>query len=225
MAQEPKLSTKRLKIDKANTTMVAVVAVAAFVVAFSLVTSKVLLSQFNYQNRVIGAKRTAVNQLKSDKSAVSDLVSSYKAFVNTPQNVLGGNPTGTGQNDGDNAKIVLDALPSQYDFPGLVSSLENVLSNQGFNIDSISGTDQQLSQQGDQSSNNPAPQQIPFQLTIDGSYSSIQNAVDILQHSIRPIVIQNIDLSGTDSDLTANITAYTYYQPAKTFSIKTEVVK
>lgn len=224
MAQ-PQPSTKRIKIDKANTTMITIVAVATFVVIFSLVSAKVLFSQLAYQNRVIDAKKTAVSQLKTDKGTVANLATAYAAFEGTPQNILGGNPNGNNQNDGDNAKIILDALPSQYDFPGLASSLSTFLTNQGFNVDSISGTDQQLTQQAVQSSGTPTPQQIPFQLSFDGSYSAIQKAIGLLQRSIRPIVIQQVNFTGTDQDLTASVTAYTYYQPAKNFSITTEVVK
>ena len=225
MATKPHISIKRLKADKANTRMLTVIAVATFIVIFTLVTAKVLIGQYAYQNRVIDTKHQAVAQLKVDVSAVSTLVSSYKAFVNTPQNVLGGNPTGSGQNDGDNAKIILDALPSKYDFPGLTSSLENILTNQGYTINSITGSDEGLVEQSNQSSTNPSPVQMPFQISVTGSYTSIQNLINTLQLSVRPFIIQTIDLSGTDSSLTASITAYTYYQPEKDFSIQTEVIK
>src|SRR6478672_9562147 len=96
-------STKRSLITKANSTMVITTGVAAFLVVFCLVASKTLLSQANYQNKVIDKKKDAVTQLKANISARDSLVSSYKSFVNTPQNVLGGNPDGTGEQDGDNA--------------------------------------------------------------------------------------------------------------------------
>ena len=101
-------STKRVLISKANSRMVITTAVAAFVVVFSLVASKQLLSQVSYQNRVISKKKQAVSQLKTDLSARDSLVNSYQAFVGTSQNVLGGNPNGSGEQDGDNARLVLD---------------------------------------------------------------------------------------------------------------------
>ena len=120
--------TKRALISKASSTMVVATAVAAFIFIFSAVASKALFSQAAYQNKVIAKKKQALATLKADISAVDNLNNSYKTFIGTPTNVLGGNPTGTGDQDGDNAKIVLDALPSKYDFPALTTSLEKLIS-------------------------------------------------------------------------------------------------
>src|SRR5882762_6204910 len=130
-------STKRALIDKANSQVVIVTSIAAFILVFSMVATKTLISQATYQNRVIGAKKTAVKQLKADIKATDTLKSSYKAFVSTAQNAIGGNPDGTGQQDGNNTKIVLDALPSSYDFPALATSLDKLLTGQGVTINSI----------------------------------------------------------------------------------------
>lgn len=218
-------SIKKLKIDKANSTIIAITAVAAFLVVFSLFASKTLISQMSYQNRVLSAKHAAVEQLKTNIGAISNLTASYKAFISTPQNMIGGNPSGSGPQDGNNALLTLDALPGQYDFPGLVSSLQKMLSNQGYTVTSIAGTDAQLTQGGNQSSGDPTPQQIPFSISVEGPYSSIQTLINTMQASIRPMVIQTVDLSGQDSDMTADITAYTYYQPQKIFTIGSEIVK
>lgn len=67
-------SGKRLQISKANTTMVAVVAVASFVTMFSLVAAKALWDQRSFQARVITDKEVARNQLKTNVAAVDSLV-------------------------------------------------------------------------------------------------------------------------------------------------------
>lgn len=215
--------TKRSLITKANSTIVAATAVAAFVVVFTLFAGKTLASQAAYQNRVISAKKKALSQLKSDLSARDSLVNSYQAFVDTSQNVLGGNPNGTGDQDGDNAKIVLDALPSKYDFPALATSLEKVISSQGLQILGITGTDQELSQ--DQSSATPQPIAMPFQIQVSGSYQSIQSLVSTMERSIRPFQIQTVELSGDQGSMTATISAQTFYQPEKSLQIGSKVVK
>jgi hypothetical protein len=226
MADKPHVSIKQTKIDKAYTAMLVTISLASFVTVFSLISSKVLLNQYSYQNRIIAAKQVAVNQLKSDAVSGNSLISNYKKFVNSsPINILGSNVSGNAQNNGNNAKIVLDALPGQYDFPGLVTSLDNLLSNQAFTLTSISGTDQELAEQHNSSSTSPVPVEIPLSISATGSYTSIQQLFSILQLSIRPIVVQSINLSGTDTTLTANISGYTFYQPAKVFSIGTEIVK
>lgn len=219
------ISTKRILIDKTNSRIVIYTSIAAFMVVFTLVASKTLISQAMYQNRVISAKRTAVSQLKTDISSTSNLVTAYKAFVSTPQNVIGGDPNGSGPKDGDNGKIVLDALPSKYDFPALATSLEALLTSQNVQIQSITGTDQEVAQQNDQSSSNPQPVAMPFQISVSGNYQSIQNLIGVFNSSIRPFQVQTMLISGNDSNMTLTMTAQTYYQPEKVFSVTKEEVK
>lgn len=223
MASAP--STKRLMIDKTNTRIVAYVSVAAFIVVFSLVATKTLVSQAAYQNRIISDKRAAVNQLKTNIASVDSLKARYDAFISTPQNVLGGSPTGSGPQDGNNAKIILDALPSSYDFPGLTTSLENLLSSQNVKINSISGTDDEVAQAANQSSSTPKAVPIPFQISVNGDYAGIQNVVSALERSIRPMQIQTIDITGGNNSLQMAVTAQTYYQPAKALSIRKKAVQ
>lgn len=217
--------TKRNLITKANKRIVVATAVAAFIVVFALFAAKSLVSQMTYQNKIISGKKKAVSQLKADLSARDSLVESYKTFVSSSQNLIGGNPQGTGANDGDNSKIILDALPSKYDFPALTTSLEKLINDQGLQIVSISGTDDEIAQSANQSSSNPQPVKMPFQVQVNGSYAAVQNLISVLDRSIRPFQIQTIELSGTDSSMTATISANTYYQPAKNLNIKTQVVK
>jgi hypothetical protein len=217
--------TKRTLITKANSTMVIVTGIAAFVVVFSAVASKALISQASYQNRVIAVKKQALATLESDLSARDSLVASYKTFVGTPQNVLGGNPDGTGDQDGDNAKIILDSLPSKYDFPALATSLEKLISSQGLVIVGISGTDEEITQAVNQTDAEPQPIAMPFQLQVGGSYESIQSLVDVFRRSIRPFQVQKIEISGDEGSMTAVIDAQTFYQPEKSLTIKSEVVR
>jgi hypothetical protein len=220
-------SSKRALIDKANTRIVVYVSIAAFILVFSLVAVKTLIGQAAYQNRVIDTKRVAVNQLKTDISATSELKTSYNAFTSTSQNVLGGSPGGNGAQDGNNAKIILDALPSAYDFPGLTTSLENLLTSQsGITIDSITGTDAEATEGANQSSSSPQPVPIPFNVAVTGSYGALQSVISAFEHSIRPIQVQTLSISGSDnSSLTLSIGAQTYYQPAKSLNISEKVVK
>jgi hypothetical protein len=205
--------------------MVIVVGVAAFVTVFCLFAAKTLLSQNSYQSRVISADDQANQQLQSNIQAYNSLASSYSQFVNQPNNVIGGSINGTGNNDGSNAKIVIDALPYKYDFPALAASVEKILNNQNLQISGISGTDNQLIQQSDNVSSDPQPIAIPFTFSIEqASYQSVAQLMTILQQSTRPIVIDSIDLSGGANDMTLNVSAHTYYQPSKTLNISKKVV-
>jgi len=220
------ISTKRIAISKAQAQMVIIVGVAAFITVFCLVAAKAVWSQTRYQARVTSASETARNQLKSNLSAFDSLRTSYRAFESTGTNIIGGSPTGSGQNDGDNAKIVLDALPPSYDFPGLTSTLEKILKSGGYNVSSITGTDDQLNQQNNLSSPTPQPVSIPFTFTVASTnYTGIQQLVSTLQASIRPIQIDKLTMSGGANNMTLVITAHTYYQPGKSVNITQKVIK
>jgi len=220
------ITTKRTLIDRANSSLVIIAGVAAFVTVFSLIATKTLISQATYQNRVLKAKHEAVAQLRSDITAANQLETSYQAFTTTTQNVIGGDPQGSGEKDGDNAKIILDALPSTYDFPALANSLEKLIQDaNGLSITNINGTDDEATQGANTSSAKPTPVPIPFQIGASGSYQSVQALVSEFERSIRPVQIQTITISGDQANLTLNITAQTYYQPAKSLNISTKVVK
>lgn len=215
---------KQMQINKANMRMVVAVAVSAAVVVFSLVASRALLQKRSYQAKVIGAKEKAVNQLEANIVAANQLTAAYQTFVSTSTNVLGGNPQGTGDKDGDNAKIILDALPSQYDFPALASSLEKILTSNNLKIDSITGTDDEIAQ-GQPHEDGLQPIEIPFTIAVTTNVDGAKNLVSVLQRSIRPINIRSIQITGSNSDLKVTIDAVTYYQPQKTVDIKTEVIQ
>src|SRR6266568_2769573 len=150
-------SIKRSLIAKSNVKIVVAISGACFVVVFCAVASVSLLSQLAYQNHIISADKSALKQLKSNIQAAQSLETSYGAFTGTPTNIIGGNPNGAGPQDGNNTKIVLDALPSKYDYPALATALENLLSNQSVQIQSITGIDDAASQAGNQSSPDPTP--------------------------------------------------------------------
>lgn len=217
--------TKRTLISKANSSMVVATSIAAFVLVFGLVGGKALLSQMSYQNKVINAKKEALAQIEEDQEAVDSLKNSYNDFISQDPNVLGGNPKGNGSQDGDNAKIILDALPSRYDFPALTTSLEALITSQNLKILGISGTDEEATQGGQQTSGAPAATLMPFQLQVSGSYQSAQGLIDLMLRSIRPFQIQTIEISGSESSMIADITAQTYYQPEKKLNIEEEVVR
>lgn len=226
MAKSTKITTKRLKLDQANTVIVVTISIAAIVAVFTIVASKTLLSQYSYQKRVINAENISLSQFKTDAAAATNLTTSYLSFISSSTNVLGGSSTGTATNDGNNAQIILDALPSKYDYPGLLSSMSQMLSNNPNTVvTSIGGSDQQLTQQSDQTSIHPFPVIMPFNFSVTGPYANIQTLIETLQRSIRPINIQTMTLSGSDAQLTLAVNANTYYQPEEIYNISSETIK
>jgi hypothetical protein len=220
------ISTKRLAISKANAQTVIVLSIASFVTVFCLVAAKAVWGQTRYQARVTTAATKANKQLQTNIQAFGNLATAYNAFNASPLNIIGGSSTGSGGQDGNNAKIILDALPNTYDFPALTSSLEKILVGGGYSVSNISGSDEQLSQQANLASPTPQAVSMAFSFTVNqASYASIQQLVSTLQASIRPIVIDSMTLNGAANSMTLTVNAHTYYQPGKSLTITKQVIK
>ncbi|HEY4963388.1 MAG TPA: hypothetical protein VIH90_01700 [Candidatus Saccharimonadales bacterium] len=239
MANTP--SIKRIQIDKATRTMLIVVSISAFITIFVIIAGHSLLTLLAYQNRVITAKSAALTQLKADINTSKQLITSYQNFNGKDPNILGSSVAGSGPNNGNNAKIVLDALPSVYDYPALTTSLQGLLSNKGVNIGGIGGSDQEasISPSGSSSTtpttvtattgtptatNVGGAVAMPFSISVDGPYQNVQNLLTTFQHSIRPFQFQTISISGNQSDLNFSASAQTFYLPATSFKITSKVV-
>jgi type II secretory pathway pseudopilin PulG len=218
-------SLKKLAIDKANATLMIVLGAAAFVSVFCLVASKSLLTQRSYQSGVISKKKIALKQLNSDIDEANKLSNSYQVFESSPENVIGGDSSGQDDRDGDNARIVLDALPSKYDFPALATSLEKLLSNKQFRISSIAGTDDEVTQSAAPSSGTPQPVAMPFTVDITTTAASGATLLQLFERSIRPMQIQKLSITGQTDQLKITLNAKTYFQPEKKLDIKTETKK
>ena len=85
----------RLEIDKDQSTMILVIAVATIVTVFCLVSTKALFSQAAYQRRVVNARHSAENQLKTNIQNATTLADQYKnVFEGTAAlNAIGGKNT------------------------------------------------------------------------------------------------------------------------------------
>lgn len=222
----PQNSTKRVAISKANAQMVGIVAAAAFITVFCLFAAQAVWSQTGYQSRIVDEKEKALRQLKQNITSYSDLSRQYAAFNATSTNVIGGTSNGTGDNDGNNSKIILDALPSNYDFPALTSSLEKILKDSSLKVGSITGTDDQLNQEGSVASPDPKAVAMPFTFSVgDANYAAVQQLISKLEQSIRPIQIDKLQISGGANSMTITIDAHTHFQSGKSVSITKKVVK
>lgn len=219
-----KPQTKQKLVNKANSAIVAAVAVAAFLVIFSLIATRALWVRQSYQGRVIKEKEVARDQLRTNIDTVEELVVSYKAFTETTQNAIGGNPQGSGEKDGDNAKITLDALPSKYDFPGLTTSIEKVVQSHGATLVSISGVDDEVAQSATAKDDSKVVEML-FDVSALGSYQDVQNVLNAFQASIRPVTIDTLELKGTNNAIEMVVNAKSYYQPGKTLNIEKKVVR
>jgi hypothetical protein len=222
------LSSKRLQIDKANATVTIVVAIASFLTISSLVMTKSLLARRSYQARVVSEKKKAADQLEKNIKAVDQLKVAYAEFIEKSPNAIGGlrdaPATGAGERDGDNAKITLDALPSKYDYPAVTTSLEKLLTQRNFKIESITGIDEEILQK-DKVEANPTPVGMPFEFIVISNYDPITDLLKVLEKSIRPIQVQSLTLTAKDKTVQLELNAKTFYLPEKTLNITKRAVK
>lgn len=226
---KPNLKSKSIKMDKAQSTILGIVVGAIIVTVFCLTSVKVLVGQALYQQRVINARNASVKQLNEDISDAGKLSTQYNSvFLGSDgENIIGGKSVssdGAVPPDGDNGKIVLDALPTTYDFPALLTSLSKVMSADGIGSQSIGGTDQATSVDSSPTYN---PQPAAINLTVSGSttYNGSKQLLNDLERSIRPFDVTHLTLSGNESNLTISMDLTTYYQPAKTLSIPSKEIK
>lgn len=217
-------STKRIAIDKAYATVVIVVAAAAFLVVFSLVASKELLGQRAYQSKVIDKREAAREILKNNIASADQLTAAYTEFVSAPTNALGGNPQGDGDRDGDNARIILDALPSKYDYPALATSVDKLFRENGLLVSSILGNDDEIAQATAPSSASPTPVEIPISVDVDAAPHQGNKVMELMERSIRPFHVRSLSVSSDKSTISLTIDAVTYFQPQRNLELKKEVV-
>lgn len=225
MAEANKTSIKHVQIDKSQSTMLAVVAVAVAFCVFGLFATKSLVSKGLYQRRALSAERNVAATLKSNYTAAQTLVTQYTVFAQENPNMIGGNVNGNGLNDGDNPRITLDALPSKYDVPALGSSIEKILDGRNVTFNSLSITDDPSSN-SDQPVAQPQTVSIPFSFEGTTNYKSAQQLLQDFERSIRPFDLNTLEIDGTDKTLKLTVGMTTYFQPAKSLNLTaTQAVK
>jgi hypothetical protein len=216
------------RVDKAKSSLVVIVSVAAVISVFCLVSTKALLSQGSYQRHVIAARSKAYKQLKDNINNANQLVTQYnQVFENSgPINIIGGK-NDTSPNavppDGDNARIVLDGLPSSYDFPALVTSMSKILNSDGITNPGVGGSDQSISI-SNEPSGSPTPVSISIPISGTATYPNLIKLLNDLQRSIRPFDITNLQISGGVQNMTFSMQTSTYFQPAKKIDVTSKVV-
>jgi hypothetical protein len=244
-----KTSIKHLQIARANNVMFYMVALAAVVTVFSLVSAKALLSQSSYQHKVLKARKVAVDKLKNNITAAKSLKQQYDIFEGQNPNIIGGRggleiaaaiakginngsvsvngqSTALGSQDGDNAKIVLDALPSVYDFPALISSVEKIANLDQVPLESVTGSDESATQSASgQVVSNAEPTQMSFSITSKTTYDVSRTLMTDLERSIRPVDVTNFSLDGSGDSLTVTVQANTYYQLPISLQIKQKEIQ
>jgi hypothetical protein len=204
-----KISAKHLLVDKNNNIILYAAAITVAVVIFAIIAANALAKQMSYQSKVITFRDQANKLLQSNVAAADSIVEAYQQFEGASESVIG--------TADKNPVVILNALPSKYDFPALTASIEALVRDSGASLKAITGVDEEAL--AEQDSINPQPIEIPFQINATGNLASIQLLVNKMELSIRPFKIVSLSLMAQDTAIDATISAVTYYQPEKLLDI------
>lgn len=213
---------KRQQIHAANKVVFAWIIAASIVVGICGVVAQFLVRQLMFNNQIYGALLTTNKTLEENIKTYDTLKSNIVKYV-ADSNL---NALRKGENS-TALQVIIDALPTEENRSALATSMQSeVLGPTGVTIDSFSVMN---SDAGTSSTTGAVKDtdavSFGFSFSITGSYVQVQQAIRNMERSIRPITIQSITIQGTSDKLSANISAVTYYQPAKDVQLKKGEVK
>ncbi len=177
-----------------------------------------LAAEFAYQSNVNRAQDMLLTSLNTKQKNLEALKPNYEAI------------TAKGTGGISDADRILSAMPVTEAYDQLISSLEAMGQQSGVTVTSVTpgssnSSSASTGQNGGQQSDGNG---IPFTFTVNvkGSYAAILTFLKKTEQSARVINFNSMTVSGTNgSDLTANITMTTYYQPEANIESTYETLK
>lgn len=221
---------KRQQIQDTNKRIFIWLAVAAVIVSICLVALQFLLREFMFNQKIINQKG------ETNKTLVQNLGEAEKLRENVNA-LLADENLNSLKYETSNTKttalnVVLDALPVEGDTTAFANSLQAVvLPRSGVSITELTTS---VTQDGGVSTIDPSvpvapatqPSPLPFTAGFTGRYADIQRALDDMSRVIRPINLQKLTIRASDKDiLQVSTSGMTYYMPARTVEVRTEVMK
>lgn len=175
--------------------------------------AKMLFNSIVYEQKVLDAKNKANDQLTKNIQNAPQLLEAYEQL-------------------GDRKQLIANALPNSSDLPGLMALMENMSSVSGLTMKSIgegtttpAATAATADASGATASKPTGAQEYPFTVAFDGSYAALLKLLEGMEKSARPMRVTSLQLSGSGSTMTIQMSASTYYQSASGLPIKKEVLK
>ena len=153
------ITTRRSLVNKGNRAMFISVIMASVVLSASIVLFRSFSSQRAYNSRVISGKKSASDNLKKNEAAAKKL---SDGFIELEKNPLA------------NSKLALNALPTKYDFPAVAASIEKIILDGGYKLESFRGADNTATEAD---SSSPTPKEISFQVEISGIMMRSRNSL------------------------------------------------
>jgi len=214
---------KRQQIDSSKRTMFIVVAVVALVSGIALVVSFFLVQQILFHGKVISAKQSTLDTIKSNIAVVDDLKNNVRVLdTNTALNSV------RTSEESSALQVILDALTAESNADALGASLQIRFAGEvsGLKVDSLVVTPTDIenssSNSADLDSNTSS---IGFTMSVSGSADMLKEFLTRLERSIRVIEITSVDIRTGSDGLTMNLVGRAYYEPGHNIELGTKVVK
>lgn len=176
--------------------------VALLSIAAALIIGRMLLGTMSLKARVIGKKSTASKTINANYDALKALQGEYN-------------------NLGALRDTVATALPNKPSLPELWSMMESIGTASGVQTNSVTSS---VARDVAAPAGGPLTS-LPFTVSAQGSYSSIQTYLQNIEASTRPLRVTNVTLSGTNSVVQATLLITTYYQGSANIKVGSEVVQ
>jgi len=224
---------KREQIRSTNKQVVIWAAVAAAALVIALMISINFIQRIAYGAKVNGAMSETNEILRNNVERNINQLKNNANALQSNQNLLALRLSETEPTDAQDTvfQVIIDALPLDGNPTELSASLQkNILRD--FSIRSLSvdaGATLGGGETGEGSASTsisaPTPQPISFTVSVTGNYDSVQQLLQRLERSIRPITINDMTIGGSNSRLEVTINATTYYIPKVNYELGSKVIQ
>lgn len=221
---------KRQQISHANRVMLLWIAGVSIVVGVSVVLIIFLVQKIIFDGRVIAEKNHTVSVLEKNLKTVEPLKDNVRV-LDTNEALKSVRLSDTKPA----VQSVLDALPADPNSTALASSLQLKLLTgvSGVSIETLSvapvsdGSTTVAAKSGKTSSTSSA-RSIDFSFsvsTLKGNYTALQQVLEKLEKSIRPINATTVTVEAQGSKLIMTVKGSSYYEPAKQVELTQKKVR
>lgn len=208
---------KHQQVAQFRRTMLIILSISSIITAATLVTTGFLIKRLTFNSKVISARIKSIDNLKSNKNSLEDLVKKIKV-LNTDELLINQKSYETEQP----IMVISDALPINANSVALSSSLyKKILNIQGIKIDSMSSdltSDEVDDQFGSSSSSYKTEYDdvksptIYFNFKVNGSANNLTTVLKNLERSMRPFFVDNVDFrAGENDNNTMTISGRSFY--------------
>ena len=216
-------ASKKTILQKTGKNMFVWVTIASIACSVSIVFSIILIQRIFFINTLIDEKNKTLKTLSSNNDAIPKLQNSVRA-LNSNQELI----NAKARESDDPVQVVLDALPTEPNYPALGASFQQVLLNNRPGIKILGLTVNQTatgSGSSNQSTKHPGLYEMPFSFSAQGNTASLINLLTYLEKSIRVVDTKTLSISSSGDEQLLSISGVAYYQPPKTIEVKTKEIK